>query len=59
MVEHVHMLISPIKNPSVTHYELVPIMHQQFIADYYRELGWDVLVITDAELYGDLYAKPA
>ena len=55
MVEHVHMLISPTKNPTVTHYETVPIMHQQYIADYYKALGWDVLIITEEELN----AKPA
>lgn len=54
---HVHILISPLKNPNIVYEEVVPdTYHKQRVVDYYTEAGWDVLVVPDEEVCGLLPA---
>lgn len=57
MAGHVHILISPLRNPSLTHEEIVPDTKHNVrkVVDFYTKEGWDVLVIPDEEVCG---AKP-
>lgn len=53
MRPHVHILISPLLNPTIVHEEVVPdTYHKNRVVEYYTERGWDVLVIPDEEVCG-------
>ncbi len=55
MAGHVHILISPLLNPQLTYEEVVPdTYHKIQVVEYYKERGWDVLVIPDEEVCGDV-----
>jgi len=53
MAGHVHILISPLRNPQLTYEEVVPnTYHKHRVVSYYESMGWDVLVIPDEEVCG-------
>lgn len=50
---HVHILISPVRNPQLVYEEVVPDTYQKhMVVEHYTDAGWDVLVIPDEEICG-------
>lgn len=52
---HVHILVSPLLNPQVVYEEIVPdTYYKHQVVEYYKQRRWDVLVIPDEEVCGDI-----
>lgn len=56
---HVHVLVSHPNHPETTYDEIVPdTYHKGLVTGYYKERGFDVLIIPDAEICGVKKDKP-